>query len=98
MVAISAALWYILIGKMDIPMALYVKDPEVSLIAERLAELRKTTKTEVIRQALRREMQREQEDDFVERVVAFARRVRAMGNPGEGKPADKAFRDSLYED
>jgi antitoxin VapB len=78
-------------------MALYVKDPEVSLIAERLAELRKTTKTEVIRQALRREMQREQEDDFVERVMAFARRVRAMGDPAKIQPVDKEFIDSLYE-
>lgn len=81
-------------------MALYVKDPEVARIAEHLAARRKTTKTEVIRQALQHEMQREQndEDDFVERVMEFARRARAQGNPAAGKPADKAFRDSLYED
>ncbi|MDB5554946.1 MAG: transcription factor [Rhizobium sp.] len=78
-------------------MALYVKDPEVSRIAEQLAELRKTTKTEVVRQALRHEMQREQDDDFVERVMAFARRARAMGNPAKIQPVDKDFIDSLYE-
>ena len=79
-------------------MALYVKDPEVARLAEQLAERRKTTKTEVIRQALQHEMRREQSDDFVKRAVEFARRARAQGNPAAGKPADKAFRDSLYED
>lgn len=79
-------------------MALYVKDPEAALIAQQLAELRKTTKTEVVRQALRHELEREQKDSLVERAVAFARRARALGNPEKGKPADKEFVDSLYED
>jgi antitoxin VapB len=79
-------------------MALYVKDPEVTLIAEQLAELRKTTKTEVIRQALRHELEREKNHSLVERAVAFAARARALGNPEKGQPADKAFVDSLYED
>jgi antitoxin VapB len=79
-------------------MALYVKDPEVDRLATLLAEIRKTTKTEVLKQALRNEMQREEKDSFVERVVAFGRMARAQGNPDQGRPADKAFRDSLYED
>lgn len=79
-------------------MALYVKDPEVDRLATLLAEIRKTTKTEVLKQALRNEMQREEKDSFVERVVAFGRMARAQGNPDQGQPADKAFRDSLYED
>ena len=79
-------------------MALYVKDSEVSLLAERLAQLRKTTKTEAIRQALRHELEHEERQTYVDRAVAFARRVRAMGKPEKGLPADKAFRDSLYED
>lgn len=79
-------------------MALYVKDPDVAHIAKRLAELKKTTKTEAVRQALCHELEREEKDTFVERAVAFARRARAQGNPAAGKPADKAFRDSLYED
>ncbi|MBX9458254.1 MAG: type II toxin-antitoxin system VapB family antitoxin [Rhizobium sp.] len=79
-------------------MALYVKDAEVDRLASQPAEARGTTKTEALRQALRDEIQREQDNDFVERVMAFARRARALGNPKEGKPADKAFRDSFYED
>lgn len=79
-------------------MALYVKDPEVDRLASELAEIRRTTKTEVVKQALQHEMEREAKDDYVERVMEFARRAKALGNPKEGKPADKAFRDSLYED
>ena len=79
-------------------MALYVKDPEVDRLAAELAEIRKTTKTDALRQALKNELERENKDDFVERVLAFAKRARALGNPEKGLPADKAFRDSLYED
>lgn len=79
-------------------MALYVKDPEVDRMAAELAEIRKTTKTEVLKQALRNELEREDKETFVQRAVKFARRVRAQGNPERGQPADKAFRDSLYED
>ena len=79
-------------------MALYVKDPEVARLAERLAELRKTTKTEAIRQALRHELEQEEKQTYVERAVAFARMMRAKGNPELAEPVDKAFIDSLYED
>jgi antitoxin VapB len=81
-------------------MALFIKDPDVDRMATLLAESRKTTKTEVVRQALRLELQREKkdEDDFVERVMAFARRVKAKGDPSKIQPVDKAFIDSLYED
>ena len=34
-------------------MPLYVKDPEVGELAERLAALKKTSKTEAVREALR---------------------------------------------
>jgi antitoxin VapB len=79
-------------------MALYVKDPEVDRMAAELAEIRKTTKTEVLKVALRNELQREDKETFVRRAVEFARKVRAQGRPELGQPADKAFRDSLYED
>jgi antitoxin VapB len=79
-------------------MALYVKDPEVDRLAAELAEIRKTTKTEVLRQALRLEMEREKNDDFVERVMAVARRAKALGDPSRIQTVDKAFIDSLYED
>jgi antitoxin VapB len=35
---------------------------------------------------------------LVDLGVQFCRDLRAKGNPQSGKPADKAFRDSLYED
>jgi antitoxin VapB len=79
-------------------MALYVKDPEVDRLAAELAEVRKTTKTEALKQALKNELDREDKETFVKRAVEFARRVRAEGNPERGQPVDKAFRDSLYED
>ena len=78
-------------------MALYVKDREVSLLAEHLAELRNTSKTEVIRQALRHELEREGEPSLADLAVAFSRKVRALGNPEKALPVDKAFIDSLYE-
>jgi antitoxin VapB len=77
-------------------MALYVKDPEVDRLAAELAEIRNTTKTEVLRQALRLEMEREKNDDFVERVMAVARRAKALGDPSRTQTVDKAFIDSLY--
>lgn len=79
-------------------MALYVKDPEVDRLAAELAEIRKTTKTEVVKQALQHEMEREAKDDYVERVMEFARQLRAKADPSKAQPVDKAFIDSLYED
>lgn len=79
-------------------MALYVKDPEVDRLATQLAEARKTTKTEVLKQALQHELEREERDTYVERAVEFARRLRAMGNPDRIQTVHKAFINSLYED
>lgn len=79
-------------------MALYVKDPEVDRLAAELAEIRKTTKTEVVKQALQHEMEREEKDDYVERAMAFAREMRAKGSPDLIQTVDKDFIDSLYED
>jgi antitoxin VapB len=79
-------------------MALYVKDPEVDRLVTQLAEARKTTKTEVLKQALQHELEREEKDTYVERAVAFARMMRSKGNPDRIQTVDKAFIDSLYED
>jgi antitoxin VapB len=79
-------------------MALYIKDAEVDRLTTQLAEARKTSKTEVLRQALRHEMERDDKDTYVERAVAFARNMRAKGNPDHIQAVDKAFIDSLYED
>jgi antitoxin VapB len=35
---------------------------------------------------------------LVDLGVQFCRDLRAKGAPSKGQPADKAFRDSLYED
>jgi antitoxin VapB len=83
----------------EIVVALYVKDPEVDRLAERLMRLRRTSKTEAVRQALLHELERAQGNSaLVEAGVALCRKLRAKGNPAKGKPADKAFIDSLYED
>jgi antitoxin VapB len=80
-------------------MALYVKDNEVDRLAKRLASLRNVSKTEVIRQALLRELEREEEKpSLVEIGVAFCRSLRAKGDAARAAPADKAFIDSLYGD
>ena len=48
--------------------------------------------------ALAQELEREQgRPSLVDLGVQFCRDLRAKGRPA-GRPADKAFRDSLYED
>lgn len=79
-------------------MPLYVKDQEVDRLAERLSTLRKVSKTEAVRQALAHELARvESEPTLVDRAKAFIRDLDAK-YPKVGRPADKAFVDSLYED
>lgn len=80
-------------------MALYVKDANVDQLAQRVAALYRISKTEAVRRALVHELEREgAEPSLVERGIAFARALRARGNPAAGAPADKAFIDSLYGD
>lgn len=79
-------------------MALYVKDPEVDQMAERLSRLARISKTEAVRRALRRELEHvEQPSDFVERGMAFTRALEARAPRARGEPVDKAWIDSLYE-
>ncbi|NGM35672.1 type II toxin-antitoxin system VapB family antitoxin [Methylobacterium sp. DB0501] len=78
--------------------ALFAKDPEVDALARALASLRRTTKTEAVRQALRSEIDREKNKfDLVAQSIAFARGLREQAGPNP-RPADKAFIDGLYED
>jgi antitoxin VapB len=78
-------------------MALYVRDVEVDRLAERLAALRQTSKTEVVRQALQHELERvEGVPSLVEQGLAFMRALRVRADPEKGRPADKAFIDGLY--
>ena len=78
-------------------MALFVKDPEVDRLAERLVAIRKVSKTEVVRQALRHELERERAlPSLVDLGVEYCRALRSRANPARGLPADKAFIDGLY--
>jgi antitoxin VapB len=78
--------------------ALFVKDPEVDKLAKRLVAIRKVSKTEVVRQALLHELEREKAiPSLVERGVDFARALQARANSAAALPADKAFIDTLYE-
>ncbi len=79
-------------------MPLYVKDSEVDRMAERLAALRRTSKTEVVRQALRHELEREEaKPSLVEKGVQFVQALKARGRPSASRAADKAFIDGLYD-
>ncbi len=80
-------------------MALFVKDPEVDVLAQELASLKRvTTKTEAVRQALRGEIDREKDKlDLVAQSIADARQLRERAGPNP-RPADKAFLDGLYGD
>ena len=78
-------------------MALFVKDPEVDRLAERLVAIKKVNKTEVVRQALLHELERERAiPSLVDLGVDFCRALRARANPVSGMSADKAFIDGLY--
>ncbi len=78
-------------------MPLYVKDPEVDQLAQRLALRHNISKTEAVRRALLHELERERAlPSLVERGVAFARALRARAPAEAGQPADKSFIDSLY--
>lgn len=84
-------------------MPLSVTDAEVERLTEELASRPGISKTEVIRKAFQHEtgqeasIQREQHSGYVERVLAFTRAIQAKGNPGNGSPVTKEWRDSLYE-
>ena len=80
-------------------MAFYIKDPETDALARRVAELKKIGLTEAVHMALAHELEREQRrPSLVDLGVRFCRDMRTKADPQSGKPADKAFRDSLYED
>lgn len=77
-------------------MALFIKDPEVDALAQELASLKRTTKTEAVRQALRGEIDREKDRlDLVALSLAFARNLRERAGPN-AMPVDRTSRDELY--
>ena len=80
-------------------MAFHIKNPETDALAHKVAALKKIGLTEAVHTALAHELEREQgKPILVDLGVQFCRDLRARGNPQSAKSADKAFRDSLYED
>lgn len=80
-------------------MAFHIKNLETDALARRVARLKGVGLTEAVHLSLEHELAREQaKPSLVEIGVAFARDLRARAGPAGGRPADKAFRDSLYDD
>jgi antitoxin VapB len=80
-------------------MAFHIKNRETEALARKVAAVKGVGLTQAVHEALRNELQREQQQpDLIERSMAFAKALRAQGHPERGKPADKDFIDSLYED
>ena len=75
-------------------MPLNIRDEDVNQLAERVASLAGTTKTDAVRNALERELER------LEARLPLAARVRPIqaqiaAHPATGLAADKPFRDRL---
>ncbi len=80
-------------------MAFHIKNPATDALARKVAAVKGTGLTEAVHVALANELERVNgTPSLVEIGVAFSRELRAKGRPARGRPADKAFRDSLYED
>ena len=80
-------------------MAFHIKNPATDALARKVAALKQTGLTEAVHEALAHELEREGgKPTLVEIGVEFCRQLRAKGRPAKGKPVDKAFRDSLYEE
>lgn len=79
-------------------MAFHIKNAATDALARQVAALKKTGLTKAVHLALEHELEREQaKPSLVDVGVTFCRDLRSRGNPERGKPADKVFRDSLYE-
>jgi antitoxin VapB len=75
-------------------MPLTIRDREVDLLAERLAQRTQLSKTDAVRQALRNELQRvDRAKPLRERLRPLQQRV--LARPATGLEADKAFYDEF---
>lgn len=80
-------------------MAFHIKNPETDALARKVAAAKGIGLTQAVHEALHNELERtEGEPSLLEKSLEFSRRLREKGRPELGKPADKAFIDSLYED
>lgn len=80
-------------------MALYIRDPEVDQLVAEAQRLTKTaTKTDVVKNALKREIAAANADvPLIERIKGLQERVAALG-PRDPDFDMKKFSDELYED
>jgi antitoxin VapB len=80
-------------------MPLYVKDREVGELADRLAALKGTSKTDAVRTALKHELERAEPpfDAKLAELRKIQADLKAKAKPG-GLPITKEWIDSLYED
>lgn len=75
-------------------MPLNIRDPEVDRLAAQVAELKRTTKTQAVKDALRHELARAQKDVRLwERTARLRKNIAAL--PDTGVLIDKAFFDDL---
>ncbi|TKT81413.1 type II toxin-antitoxin system VapB family antitoxin [Aquamicrobium sp. LC103] len=77
-------------------MAFHIKNERTDVLARKLAALKQVGLTEAVHRALENELERETgKPPLVETGVTFTRTLRKRAR--DGRPANKAFRDSLYE-
>jgi antitoxin VapB len=80
-------------------MAFHIKNPETDALARKVAAIKGIGLTQAVHQALNHELKRAVgETSLLEKSLEFSRRLSERGGRGQGKPADKMFIDSLYED
>jgi antitoxin VapB len=78
-------------------MPLNIRNEDVNQLAEKLAKVKRTTKTEAVRLALEAELRRASDAvPLRERLRPLQRRI--MSRPATGLEADKAFYDELSGD
>ncbi len=80
-------------------MPLYIKDDAIDLLARRFqAAINAPSKTEAVRQALQSAMDDQlAQKPLPEIAAAFCRELKQKSDAAKAQPADKTFRDSLYE-
>ncbi|MDR6293660.1 MULTISPECIES: type II toxin-antitoxin system VapB family antitoxin [Inquilinus] len=77
-------------------MAFHIKNPDTDALARKVAKAKGVGLTEAVHEALERELAHElAKPRKADLAVQFCRNLRALGNPGKGQPADKAFFDDL---
>ena len=77
-------------------MALHIADREVSQLADQLAALDKTTKTEALRRLLRREIEERKVREQRRKFTAVARQIIKEARAQNLKPVTKEERDRLW--